>query len=233
MNQPVQGKEMQAVVEQVREAKVPCASDSPDKGEAENIPGTALDFQQEDVDKGPHAYVKEDITVNEGTVSGGQGSETKVETKGIVMEGMSNTLTNGLDGIPNLKLKVDKARPDANPSGLSLSRPSTWTRINRMDFGLSGFTRAITLPTLGKRDAVHEADVCIEGNQGAPTLKRGKLMKLAMMKYWRGWQSTLAGSNESSKLELPKAWEPLDRSKFLQTYEGTSFQCLFLDGNKA
>jgi len=165
---------MQAVVEQVREAKVPCASDSPDKGEAE-IPGTALDFQQEDVDKGLHAYVKEDITVNEGTVSGGQGSETKVETKGIVMEGMSNTLTNGLDGIPNLKLKVDKARPDANPSGLSLSRPSTWTRVNRMDFGLSGFTRAITLPTLGKRDAVHEADVCIEWNQGAPTLKRGKI----------------------------------------------------------
>ena len=92
------------------------------------------------------------------------------------MEGMSNTLTDGLDEIPNLKLKVDKARPDADPSGLSLSRPkSTWTRVNQIDFGLSGFTRAITLPTLGKRVAVHEVDVCIEGNQGAPTLKRGKI----------------------------------------------------------
>ena len=42
------------MAEQVREAKVPCASDSPDKGEAE-IPETTPDFQQEDVDKGLHA----------------------------------------------------------------------------------------------------------------------------------------------------------------------------------
>ena len=54
VNQSVQWKEMQAVAEQVCEAKVPCASDSPDKGEAE-IPGTTPDFQQEDVDKGLHA----------------------------------------------------------------------------------------------------------------------------------------------------------------------------------
>ncbi|KAK7841097.1 uncharacterized protein CFP56_015777 [Quercus suber] len=33
-----------------------------------------------------------------------------------------------------------------------LKPKSTWTRINRMDFGLGGFTNSITLPGLGKRD---------------------------------------------------------------------------------
>ena len=40
-----------------------------------------------------------------------------------------------------------------NMIGPSTSKPKgTWTRINRMDFGLNGLTRAITLPGLGKRD---------------------------------------------------------------------------------
>ena len=29
----------------------------------------------------------------------------------------------------------------------------TWTRINKMNFGLGGFTKAIMLPGLGKRDS--------------------------------------------------------------------------------
>ena len=37
--------------------------------------------------------------------------------------------------------------------GLSTSKPkNTWTRINRMDFGLGGLAKAITLAVLGKRD---------------------------------------------------------------------------------
>ncbi|XP_075674939.1 uncharacterized protein LOC142644147 [Castanea sativa] len=32
----------------------------------------------------------------------------------------------------------------------------------------------------------------------------------------RGWRATLVGSNEAIKLELPRAWEPLDRLKPLQ-----------------
>ena len=37
----------------------------------------------------------------------------------------------------------------------------TWTRINRMDFGLGGFSKAIMLPGLGKRDSreAHERQV--------------------------------------------------------------------------
>lgn len=41
----------------------------------------------------------------------------------------------------------------SNLIGPSNSKPKgTWTRINRMDFGLSGFTKSITLPGLGKRE---------------------------------------------------------------------------------
>ena len=38
-------------------------------------------------------------------------------------------------------------------AGLSNSKPkTTWTWINKMDFGLDGFAREITIPTLRKKD---------------------------------------------------------------------------------
>lgn len=43
-------------------------------------------------------------------------------------------------------------RPDM--SGLNnVKAKGTWTRINRMDFGLGGFSKAIMLPGLGKRES--------------------------------------------------------------------------------
>ena len=36
---------------------------------------------------------------------------------------------------------------------IHLKPKNTWIRMNIMDFGLSGFTKSITLPGLGKRDA--------------------------------------------------------------------------------
>ena len=58
-------------------------------------------------------------------------------------------------------------------------------------------------------------------------------MKPTLMRYQRGWKATLAGSNEASKLELPRSWEPLDRSKPSQNCKETSSQCMFPYGNKA
>ena len=49
--------------------------------------------------------------------------------------------------------------------------------------------------------------------------------------YQRGWTVTLAGSNENLKLELPRAWEPLDRSNPSKNYEGASSHSMFLDGD--
>ena len=50
--------------------------------------------------------------------------------------------------------------------------------------------------------------------------------------YRRGWKATLARSNEDPKLELPRAWEPLDRSKPSQDCEGASSHCMFSNGDK-
>ena len=49
-----------------------------------------------------------------------------------------------------------------SPMGLEVPRPSSvksksmWTRINRMDFGLGGLARAISISRLGKRDLSDE-----------------------------------------------------------------------------
>ena len=54
------------------------------------------------------------------------------------------------------------------------------------------------------------------------------MWKLLIKREQWGWMTTLAGSNEAIMLELPRAWEPLDRSKPSQTCEGTSSHCVFL-----
>ncbi|KAK9987011.1 hypothetical protein SO802_031962 [Lithocarpus litseifolius] len=52
-------------------------------------------------------------------------------------------------------------------NGLSLSRPkATWTRINRMDFGLGGLARALTLPSIGKRDSRSDLDEDYQTKKG-------------------------------------------------------------------
>ena len=58
-------------------------------------------------------------------------------------------------------------------SGLFNSKPkTTWTRINRMDFGLGGLARAITFPTLGKRDMRDTVGERIDEHE----TKRGKVI---------------------------------------------------------
>ena len=57
------------------------------------------------------------------------------------------------------------------------------------------------------------------------------MKKHLLLRDRRGLMTTLAKSNEAVMLELPRAWEPLDRSKPSQTFEGTSFQCVFSYGN--
>ena len=47
----------------------------------------------------------------------------------------------------------------------------TWTRVKRMDFGLGGFSKAIMLPGLGKRES-HEP---YERQADEQNYKKGKL----------------------------------------------------------
>ena len=65
----------------------------------------------------------------------------------------------------NNQLSTDGAR-------LSNTKPkTTWTRINIIDFGLNGLARAITLPTLGKRDMRDTVGEQIDESKN----KRGKV----------------------------------------------------------
>lgn len=58
-------------------------------------------------------------------------------------------------------------------AGLSNFKPkSTWTQFNRMEFGLGGVARAITLPTLGKRDMRDDVGKQVDETQQ----KRGKVV---------------------------------------------------------
>ena len=101
-----------------------------------------------------------------------------------------------------------------------------------MDFELGGFTKNLVLPTLGKREAPQNVMPNLDVSHATPSLKRGKFDEVNIDEISAGVRATLAGSNEAPKLELPRAWEPLDRSKPLQNCEGTSSQCLFSYGNK-
>ena len=86
-------------------------------------------------------------------------------------------ITDGVDDSSTLNLKGGEERQmDLTSNELPLVRPkSTWTRINRMDFGLSGFTKNLVLPTLGKREAPHNAMPNLDGSQPAPFLKKGRI----------------------------------------------------------
>lgn len=50
-----------------------------------------------------------------------------------------------------------------------------WARFKHMDFGLSGVTRALNLPTLEKRELVQEAETSLRDAEGWQTVKHGKV----------------------------------------------------------
>ena len=97
-----------------------------------------------------------------------------------------------LNGMPNLNTWTEKEAKSANRNevqevsrseeilehvplnkqlvmdevGLSNYKPKpTWIRFNRMEFGLGGLARAITLPTLGKRDTRDEVSEQVDENE--------------------------------------------------------------------
>ena len=80
-----------------------------------------------------------------------------------------NQLDTGFPGVINNDTGVDHVKPISledqifEPGSLTSTRDligssnnkpkGTWTRIKRMDFGLSGFSKSIALPGMGKGDA--------------------------------------------------------------------------------
>ena len=119
------------------------------------------------------AYMKDANTENMGMLVRDVSNK---ESNPIRETGTSASITTGVDESATLNLKGDKERQmDPTFNELPLVWPkSTWTSINRMDFGLSGFTKNLVLPTLGKREASQIVTPNLDVSHAAPTLKRGK-----------------------------------------------------------
>ena len=87
----------------------------------------------------------------------------------ITDEGRTNCMTDGVQR--HVPLNDTKIMGEPGPS--SLKPKNTWTRINRMDFGLGGLARAISLPVLGKR-GLKDGEV---GQYKEQNTKRGKIVE--------------------------------------------------------
>ena len=112
-------------------------------------------FQEGDnVDKGGKAYVQDGNSLRMVScldfkgVDVEQMKEFMVQPSGLKLIDVATGKTNeGVLGFESSGLDhgVDKAMP------CNLKPKSTWTRINQMDFGLGGLSKALLLPTRGKR----------------------------------------------------------------------------------
>ena len=129
------------------------------------------------------------------------------------------------------KLNTEGEAIKSGPSGgNNISKPK-WTRLIRMDCG----------PGASKQSGPNE----ILGKRSSSQLNRGNVEDVgkvyAEKKVWyqddqftiaaAGCQNTLADHNEDITLELPRAWEPLDSSKPLQTSKGSSSHGVLSNGD--
>ena len=90
----------------------------------------------------------------------------------------------------DLGLESGTMDQESGLDGFRLTKPkSTWTRINRMDFGLGEISRALKLPTLGKRNSRPEVGEGSEADYDKRVVKCGKggNMIMILMVYRWGW----------------------------------------------
>ena len=121
----------------------------------------------------------------------------------------------------DLGLESGTMDQESGLDGFRLTKPkSTWTRINRMDFGLGEISRALKLPTLGKRNSRPEVGEGSEADYDKRVVKCGK-----------GGQHDNDFDGISVGVELPRACEPLDRLQPSQIGEGTNSHCVFSYGD--
>lgn len=99
-------------------------------------------------------------------------------------------------------------------SGQKIPKPkATLTKIMRMDYELGDIIKAPEGPLL-EREAIYttlKIIYWIRRRMCREQQSMRKSLKILMI-FWRGWTFTLVRSNKAHKLELPRAWEPLDKS---------------------
>ena len=96
----------------------------------------------------------------------GQGADTVTKTVSRVIVDLNNERSNVQ---PVTHWAAEGARL------LSTQSQGKLTRFNRMEFGLSGFTKALNLPTLGKKGTNRETKIDISCDQEGKAVKCGRL----------------------------------------------------------
>ena len=140
------------------------------------------------------------------------------------MEGVDGLMSRGDD----LSLSTDGLRAFTGPmnqievngpmnqiiaNGLQrVEKQSRWTRLTRMDFGPMDLFKEGAKSILGKRGSQGMQQDMLTKVMNRQKRKLSLGMVLNHLKQ-RGCCNTLAESNEDFKLELLRAWEPLDSSK--------------------
>ena len=121
-----------------------------------------------------------------------------------------------------LKPKLNNEATGVNTTNSVLghleSKPSkpkaTWTRLNRMEVGPPISTSSIIKPTMGKCNIGEALDKEYNRELGFTShkcsKKDGEVGNAESISA--GVVDHLVGNNETTKLELPRAWEPLDSS---------------------
>ena len=120
-------------------------------------------------DNSSEAKVRLEITLTDNEIDELHKSFGDDISYSITDEGITNCMTNGVQR--HMPLNDTKTMGEPGPS--FVKPKNTWTRINRMDFGLGGLARAITLPVLGKRE-LKDGEV---GQYEERNTKRGKIVE--------------------------------------------------------
>lgn len=131
---------------------------------------------------------------------------------------LSGDLISNLNVDSDIALKATKT--DLGHNEPKPNQPKTWTRISRMEVGPPNTIMTTPKLKMGKRvvgDALGE-----ERDKRTET----SLQKQSKVRFEDG-NNTLVRSNENTKLELPRAWRPLDSSYSSQNCEGTSSLNIF------
>ena len=104
-----------------------------------------------------------------------QNFKTKMDIP-VITNNKSNILSEELQGDATEAAASSDLPKIHDNGGPFVSKPKiTWTRINRRDFGLSGFSKAFNMPTLGKRTSQGELNARQTEDLDTVSTKRGKM----------------------------------------------------------
>ena len=149
-----------------------------DEGYPENIE-ILPNFQQVDnADSKDNAYVKGVNTAKMATeLDFQENNEDQMRDKALMKAGLQLTEVSKGESIEGVIYSdSSNMNQESSMARSSITKPkSTWTRINRMDSGLGGISKALMLPTLGSRIPTSNLEEGKAEGYDTRVVKRGKV----------------------------------------------------------